>query len=152
LSLEIARVGASDIDELAPLMRAYCEFYGTATPESALRALSERLLASPETDGLQLLARDGADAPAVGFATVFWTLSTLSAAPIGLMNDLYVAPAARGRGIGSALIDACVAECHQRGLRELEWYTAPDNTRAQAVYDRTGATREEWVSYSLALG
>ena len=67
------------------------------------------------------------------------------------MNDLYVAPAARGRGIGRALIDACSAECAQRGVAELEWFTAPSNRAAQSVYDRTGAVRTEWVNYSFAV-
>jgi ribosomal protein S18 acetylase RimI-like enzyme len=67
------------------------------------------------------------------------------------MNDLYVAPAARGRGIGAKLIEACSEECAQHGAIALEWYTKPSNQRAQAVYDRTGASREEWISYSLSV-
>lgn len=40
---------------------------------------------------------------------------------------------------------------HAHGAAVLEWQTAPDNARAQAVYDRAGAARAEWVTYELAL-
>jgi GNAT superfamily N-acetyltransferase len=146
----IARTTASDLPELLELLRGYCDFYKVAPSDEALESLCQTLLEYPDTAGVQLLARYG-DGVAVGFATIYWTYSTLSATPIGLMNDLYVAPAVRGKGVGHALIEACAAECRLAGVGELEWYTAPDNTRAQATYDRTGATREEWVSYSLPL-
>jgi len=147
---EIVRVRAEHVEQLLPLMQAYCEFYEAAPSDVALRGLAEALLADPQRAGIQLLARDR-DGTALGFATIFWTFSTLSAAPIGLMNDLYVAPVARGMGVGRALIDACARECARRGVGELEWYTAPENRRAQSVYDGTGATRSEWVNYSFAV-
>jgi ribosomal protein S18 acetylase RimI-like enzyme len=80
---------------------------------------------------------------------VYWSWSTTSACRIGVMNDLFVAEGARGRGLAEALIDACRTECTQHGARRLTWQTAPDNLRAQAVYKRAGATAEQWVEYSL---
>ena len=67
------------------------------------------------------------------------------------MNDLYVAPDARGSGLGAELIRACEAECAARGVEVLEWETAPSNARAQSVYDRFDAVRSEWVAYTLAV-
>ena len=65
------------------------------------------------------------------------------------MNDLFVTESARGQGLAEALIEACRAECAGHGARRLHWQTAPDNRRAQAVYERVGADREQWVDYSL---
>jgi RimJ/RimL family protein N-acetyltransferase len=65
------------------------------------------------------------------------------------MNDLFVTESARGRGLADRLIAACRSECSRRGAARLTWQTAPDNLRAQAVYERIGATREEWVDYWL---
>jgi len=146
----IGRVGRADLDDLLPLMRGYCDFYEVAPSDAALRALSLTLIEDPETDGIQLIARDDGGG-AVGFATVFWTFSTLAASQIGVMNDLYVDPGARGTGIGGALIEACEAECASRGVGILEWETAPDNARAQALYDRFGAERSEWIAYTLSI-
>jgi GNAT superfamily N-acetyltransferase len=144
----ITRVRAEDLDDLFPLLRGYCDFYRATPSDDALRAMATALLEDPVHEGVQLVARD-AEGGAVGFATIFWTWSTLSASRIGVMNDLFVAEAARGQGLADALIEACREECVRRGATMLAWQTAPDNLRAQAVYDRVGATREQWVDYWL---
>jgi ribosomal protein S18 acetylase RimI-like enzyme len=107
------------------------------------------LIANPEREGVQLIARDD-QAAAVGFATVYWTWDTLGAARRGVMHDLFVAPQARGSGLADDLIAACVDECRRHGAATLIWQTAHDNTRAQRVYERLGAVRDEqWLDYSL---
>jgi len=147
----IATVTEADLDELLPLMRGYCEFYEVAPSDDALLAMSRRLIADPELEGVQLIARDG-DGTAVGFATVFWTWQTLSASRLGVMNDLFVAEDARGGGHADALIAECAARCRERGATDLAWQTARTNLRAQAVYDRVGATRDDrWLDYSLTV-
>lgn len=144
----IRPVTAGDLDQLLPLMRSYCHFYEVSPSDAALRAIVQALLDDPEREGVQLLARD-AGGRAVGFATVYWSWSTTDACRIGVMNDLFVAEPARGQGLAERLIEACRGECVRRGARRLTWQTAPDNLRAQAVYDRVGATREQWVDYWL---
>jgi GNAT superfamily N-acetyltransferase len=149
--LRIAQAGEADLPELLPLVRAYCDFYEVAPSDRALLELSRALLADPERDGLQLLARDGAG-NAVGFATLYWTWQTLAAARVGVMNDLFVAAEARGAGVADALIAACLERCRGHGATELVWQTARDNRRAQAVYDRLGAARDDrWLDYSLPV-
>ncbi|HSC74075.1 MAG TPA: GNAT family N-acetyltransferase [Gaiellaceae bacterium] len=147
--IEIARVRNEDLSELLPLLRGYCDFYEVSPADDELLALAHALIADPERDGVQLLARNGGEA--VGFATIFWSWATTIAARIGVMNDLFVAPAARGTGAAEQLIHACVDECRKHGAAELTWQTAPDNERAQRVYDRVGATRSQWVDYSLSV-
>ena len=144
----IARVTEDDLDELLPLMRGYCDFYEVSPSDEDLLALSRELIADPHKEGVQLIARDDDD-DALGFATVFWLWSTLSASRIGLMNDLFVDPEARGGGHADALITACRGECHLHGATSLTWQTAKDNARAQKVYDRIGGVREEWLDYWL---
>jgi GNAT superfamily N-acetyltransferase len=144
----IARVGAEDLDELLGLMRAYCDFYEVSPSDDDLLAVSRALIGDPVGEGLQLIARNPS-ARALGFATLYWTWSTTSAERIGIMNDLFVAEDARGQGVADQLIEACRVECTERGAGRLTWQTAPDNLRAQAVYDRVGATREQWIDYWL---
>jgi len=147
--VRIERVTDPDLAELLPLMRGYCDFYEVSPSDDALVALARALIADPEREGVQLLARD--EGRAVGFATIFWSWATTSAERIGVMNDLYVAREARGSGVAEALIQACRAECAARGAGQLTWQTAPDNAAAMNVYDRIGATREQWVDYSLSV-
>ena len=147
----IAVVTEADLPELLPLMRGYCEFYEVDPADEALLALARTLIADPEQEGLQLIARDD-DGAAVGFATIFWTWSTLSASRLGVMNDLFVAEGARGGGVADALIEACAERCRERGATSLDWQTAHTNKRAQAVYDRVGARRDDrWLDYSLEV-
>jgi GNAT superfamily N-acetyltransferase len=147
--LTISRVTGEDLGELLPLVRAYCDFYEVSPPDDALLDLSRALIGDPGHEGVQLVARDSGDL--VGFATVYWSWNTLIGARIGVMNDLYVIPAARGTGAAEALIRSCLDECREHGAAELTWQTAKDNARAQRVYDRMGASRAEWVDYSLSV-
>ncbi len=148
----IAVVTEADLPELLPLMRGYCDFYEVDPPDDRLLDLARTLIADPEHQGLQLIARDDGDGRAVGFATIFWTWSTLSADRLGVMNDLFVSEDARGGGVADALIAACTDQCRERGVPELAWQTAKTNLRAQAVYERVGATRDErWLDYSVGV-
>lgn len=145
--MRIGAVGRADVDDLLPMLSDYCDFYSANPGEAKLRALTERLIAHSE-EGVQLIARDG-DGAALGFATVYWTWQTLVAGRLGILHDLYVRPSSRGAGVGRALIDACRERAREHGAVALEWDTAPDNARAQALYDTVGAKRSEWVTYWL---
>jgi GNAT superfamily N-acetyltransferase len=147
----IATVTEADLPELLPLMRGYCDFYEVSPSDADLLAFARELIASPELDGVQLIARDD-EGRAVGFATILWTWSTLSASRIAVMNDLFVSPNGRGSGAADALINACAERAKERGATSLEWQTARDNERARKVYDRVGGRVDDrWVDYSLTL-
>ncbi|HEU0214330.1 MAG TPA: GNAT family N-acetyltransferase [Jiangellaceae bacterium] len=146
--MHIAVVGEPDMAELLPLMRAYCDFYGVAPGDDALLGLARALLADPDREGFQLIARDD-EGRAVGFATVYWSWSTLAAARTAVMNDLFVHPDARGTGLAEALVEECRVRSGRRGAVSMGWQTRKDNARAQRLYERVGASRAEWVDYSL---
>jgi len=147
---EVSRVTGDDLPDLLPLLRGYCDFYDVAPSDEALLGVSRTLLADPEREGIQLIARHESG-EAVGFATIYWSWDTLSASRVGIMYDLFVANSARGTGVADMLLDACVNECRGHGAARLVWQTARDNLRAQRVYERGGATREEWVDYWLPV-
>jgi GNAT superfamily N-acetyltransferase len=140
-------VERADLDELVPLLRAYCDFYEVDPSDDALRSLCEALIDAPD-EGVQLIARDKAGA-AVGFATVYWTWQTLTASRVGVLNDLYVIGDARGTGVGRALIEHARQRCRERGIARLVWETAPDNVTAQRLYDGIGARWSLWRSYEI---
>ena len=148
IGFTIETVAEGDLPELLPLMRGYCDFYEVSPADEALLGLSRTLIADPEHEGVQLIGRDD-DRNAIGFATIFWTWTTLSASRIGVMNDLFVTADARGTGLADALIRECVERCRARGAKSLGWQTAKDNECAQAVYERVGGQRSEWLDYSI---
>jgi GNAT superfamily N-acetyltransferase len=99
---------------------------------------------------MQLIARNS-DGEAVGFATVYWSWSTLDACRLAIMNDLFVSEPARGTGLADALIGVCAEHARAHNAKRLGWQTAKDNHRAQTVYERVGAQRSEWLDYELVL-
>ena len=146
--MRIELVQESDLGELLPMMRAYCDFYEVAPSDADLEALARALIADPRHEGMQLIARGEGGEP-LGFATVYWSWQTLSAARAGVMNDLFVVPEARGRGIGRALIEECRQRAREHGAAELVWETAPDNETAQRLYRSLDVREELSISYSL---
>ncbi|MGE5857967.1 MAG: N-acetyltransferase family protein [Solirubrobacterales bacterium] len=146
--VEVRPAAEQEIEELLPLMRAYCDFYESSPPDDGLTEMARTLINDP-SQGAMFIARAGGRA--VGYATVDWKWSMLKAARIGYLEDLFVDPDNRGRGIADALIQACADRCRELGMPAMEWLTAPDNKRAQNVYDRTGATPETFVEYDLEL-
>jgi GNAT superfamily N-acetyltransferase len=145
----VAVVTEHDLPELMLLIRAYLDFYEANPPDESILALSRSLIAEPEREGVQFIAR-GEDEHAVGFASLFWTWTTTRGGRLGVMNDLFVTPEARGSGAAEALIEACRDRCIQRGAVALTWQTAVDNHRAQALYDRIGGERsDQWLDYTL---
>jgi GNAT superfamily N-acetyltransferase len=147
----VSTVSEADLAELLPLLRGYCDFYAVDPSDDALLAMSRALIADPQREGFQLIARDESGR-AIGFATVFWIWATSTASRIGVMNDLFVHPDARGGGTADELIAECARLVRERGGKSLEWQTAKDNLRAQKVYDRVGGERDErWLSYSIEL-
>jgi GNAT superfamily N-acetyltransferase len=150
--IAVSPVSAEEFERLLPLIADYQRFY--EVPEEQIdegrnRAFFARFL-DPSEDGLLLGARDG-DGELVGYACLYWHFSSLRARESVLMNDLFVAPGQRGRGVGRALIEATAAVARERGAAHVEWSTAPDNRTAQRLYDSTGAERSEWVEYELGL-
>jgi GNAT superfamily N-acetyltransferase len=137
-----------DREALLALMEAYIvDFYRSPRPpRDRLEALVDLLAAGEE--GMQLVA-EGEGGDLLGFATLYYTWSTLRADRIAVLNDLFVAEDARGSGAAAALFLAALAASRERGCVEMEWQTAADNHRAQAFYAKMGARRGDWVSYSL---
>lgn len=146
--MTIEPVAEADLGELLPMMRAYCDFYGVEPTDADLEALSRALIADPRREGMQLIARGGEGEP-LGFATLFWSWQTLSAARAAVMNDLFVVPNARGAGIGRALIEECRARARGHGAVELVWETALDNAAAQRLYRSIDAREERWLSFAI---
>ena len=148
--MRIEPVREADVGELLPMLAAYCAFYEVDPGRDKLEALVRALLERPE-EGRQLIARDD-EQEATGFATVYWTWSTLVGDRIGVLHDLYVRPEYRRHGLGRALIYACLEEARARGVARLGWDTAPGNAGAQRLYDSLPEVRRsEWVAYSLEV-
>jgi GNAT superfamily N-acetyltransferase len=85
-----------------------------------------------------------------GFALWFYNFSTFRGRHGIWLEDLYVRPAFRGRGVGKALMAALARRCVDEGLARLEWWVLDWNTPALEVYRSIGATpMDEWTVQRL---
>jgi GNAT superfamily N-acetyltransferase len=89
----------------------------------------------------------------VGFALFFATFSTFRGQPGLYLEDIYVKPAQRGRGIGKALLVTLAKLAIDRGLGRLEWAVLNWNSPAIGFYDKLGARPlNDWTTYRLSDG
>lgn len=147
--LRIDPVSAPELETLLPMIAAYQRFYEVADVDAARnRAFFSRFLA-PSDDGMLLGAWRGTEL--AGYTCLYWHFTSLVPAETVLMNDLFVAEAHRGEGIGRALIETSAAVARKRGAHQLQWVTGPDNKTAQRLYDQTGAESEPAIEYELRL-
>lgn len=140
-----------DLPELLPLLRDYCDFYECDPPDEGLERMAGGVIESPGDQAFCLVATDGRER-VVGFAVCAWKWSSLRGGRIVYLDDLFVAEDARGGGHADALIEAVAERARAGGAAAVSWLTAPDNKRAQAVYDRIGGSSETLLEYELDLG
>ena len=149
-SLKISVATKADVAAVAHLFDAYRQFY-EYPPDLALasRYIAERI---EKAESVILLAQD-ANGEALGFCQLYPTFCSLEAKPIYALYDLYVAPAARGAGIGNLLLLAAEDSARAHGMCRLDLTTAKTNLPAQAAYEALGWVRDEvYFSYSKVIG
>jgi GNAT superfamily N-acetyltransferase len=141
----IAPITPADRDDWLRLWAGYLAFYEEDLPQQVTDDVFARLAAGDGVHGA--IARDVAGS-AVGL--VHWLLhpSTWATSPYCYLEDLFVAPGERGRGIGGALI-AHVRE-QVPGAAKVYWLTRETNTTARALYDRV-ARSTGFVHYEIAV-
>lgn len=149
MDFEVSAVNEEQFERLLPMIAAYQGFYeADEIREERNRSFFRRFL-DPSDLGLLIAAWSGEEP--LGYACLYWHRSSVRAVESVLMNDLFVAPKARGGGVGRALIEATVAVARERGANHVEWTTRPDNERARRLYDSVGATSSTWIEYELPV-
>lgn len=141
----------ADVPALMPLLRGYCDFYRANPSDEGLAQMARAVVGAPDDEAYLLVAADDGSGDVVGFAACGWKWSSLRAARIVVLEDLFVADRARGRGHAAALIVASAEIARGHGAPAMTWLTAPDNRRAQAVYDRVGGRAAPFLEYELEL-
>jgi GNAT superfamily N-acetyltransferase len=145
----VRKAEEKDIPSLCVLMKKYIvDFYKREIPEEGdLKAHIQFLLNSPAS-GLQFVAE--VDQKIVGFATLYFTFSTLRLKRAAILNDLFVLPEVRGLKLGERLFKECIHYVRENGLADMTWETTEDNKVAQRLYDKLGGKRSEWIHYEMS--
>lgn len=145
-----SRARSDDLDTLAPLFDAYRVFYHQVSDPAMARSFLDARLRRNES--IIFIASDATSSAALGFTQLYPTFSSVSACRIWVLNDLFVTPAARQRGVARALMACTRTFATADGAIRLVLETAEDNHAAQALYESMGYVRETGTRhYSLAL-
>jgi GNAT superfamily N-acetyltransferase len=115
------------------MWRGYCEFYQATLAEDVTHRTWQRIL-DPDSAVMCIVAE--VDGQVYGFANCVVHENTWEIQPVCYLEDLFVMPAARGHGVGTALIEWLRNAMRAEGWSRLYWVTQADNEQARKVYDR----------------
>jgi ribosomal protein S18 acetylase RimI-like enzyme len=134
----IRRAGVEDAADIARLLHDFNAEFSEPTPGiAALTEHAGRMLAAGEMT--VLLAGAGPDGISViRFRTSIWT-----GGPEAHLQELYVVPALRGRGIGRALLEATIAVAREAGATGIDLNTGESDTAARGLYESLGFSNRE---------
>ena len=139
---------SDDLPALGKLFDEYRQFYRLpAEVEKATAYLKARLTAR---ESVVLIAADEGG-QLLGFTQLYPTWCSLLAGPVYVLYDLYVAPEARRRGVGRALLKGAAERGRRDGKLRMTLSTAKTNAAAQSVYESLGWERDnEFYVYNLS--
>jgi GNAT superfamily N-acetyltransferase len=146
--LRLRPAGASDVGLILELIRELAGFERLSHEVVADAAALRRHLFG-ERPAAEVLIAEVSDAPA-GFALYFPTFSTFVGKPGLYLEDLFIRPAYRGRGIGRAVLIHLSRLAVERGCGRLEWSVLDWNERAIGFYRELGARpMSDWTVFRL---
>jgi len=136
----------ADFKAWEQLWQGYCDFYEESVPPVVTENTWARLL-DEESPLFGLLACDE-NGNVVGFTNCVVHGGTWSQRDMCYLEDLFVSPEARGKGVGRTLIDAVVAKSQAKGWQRVYWQTNKNNATARTLYEKI-VPASDWVIYEV---
>lgn len=145
MKTSIRPLAAKDRPEWESLFRGYIDFYQASIADDVIESTWRRLIEREPDFHRALVAVDDDDRP-IGLAHILFHRSTWTQGHYCYLEDLFVAPTVRAKGIGRALIDAVYREADAFGCVRTYWMTQEFNYRARGLYDQV-ASKSAFVQY-----
>ena len=143
MTITIRPIAASDKERWLDLFKQYIVFYKSSLSDEQFELNWQRLHSDFNINGLVAEI----DGKVVGFAHYIFRPSTWDKNDFCYLEDLFVDPAIRSKGVGRALINELERIALARGSKRLYWTTAPDNEVARKLYDKVAIT--DRVQYKI---
>ena len=147
----IRAIERDDRDQWLPLWDGYNEFYGrsgpTALPLDITDTTWNRFFDAYEPVNALVAEQDGR---LLGLVHYLYHRTTTSIAPTCYLQDLFTSEAARGKGVGRALIEGVYERAKAAGAARVYWLTHETNTTAMQLYDKV-AERSGFLQYKKLL-
>ncbi|MGE5703952.1 MAG: N-acetyltransferase family protein [Clostridia bacterium] len=147
MSYLIRNASPADVNGLTELMHEYVVgFYQNPWPGTEkIHQLIHSLF--DQQSGVQFVVEQ--DGQLIGFATLYFTISTMKANKITIMNDLFLREPYRNTEVEEQLFAECQKYTQNHGFSQMTWITSVQNERAQQLFDKWGGKRGNWVNYSI---
>lgn len=148
MGVTVRKATVEDASTVAPLFDAYRQFYEQPTDVNA----AEKFIAArlQQNESVVFIAFDGEEA--IGFTQLYPIFTSVGLKKTWLLNDLYVAANARGKGAATALLNAAKEHGIATNSKWLLLETANDNFIAQNVYEKNNWKKvEQYCFYTLQL-
>lgn len=137
MTIRIAKATREDLPRIVEMMRGLAEFEKLLHEFRVTEALLERYLFTREPSAELLVGYLGGAVD--GYALFFHNFSTFQGRPGIYIEDIYVEPRARGKGLGKALFVEVMRIARERGCLRSEWLVLDWNRRARNFYESLGA-------------
>jgi len=147
-TIQIQPATEADVPLILTLIKALAEYERLGHEVVATEAMIHESFFGATPHAQAVIARMGGDA--VGFAIWFSTYSTFLSRPGIYLEDLFVLPAWRGKGVGKALLRHLARIAVDRGCGRIEWSVLDWNETAVRFYRSIGARpMDEWTVYRM---
>jgi GNAT superfamily N-acetyltransferase len=147
MKIEIHKAAAKDAEIIAPLFDAYRMFYNQPSDiDGALHFVKERLQQNESVIFIAFI-----NDRAIGFIQLFPIFTSVGMQRAWVLNDLFIHPSARGKGVGTALLETAKDFGRTGKSKWLMLQTANDNYSAQALYRKNGWKKEIDLFYRFEL-
>jgi GNAT superfamily N-acetyltransferase len=147
MDVEIRQIGRADVPAVVAMVHELAEF--ERAPEQChlteTQLTAALFAANPALFG-HVAVLDGEP---VGMTLWFLNFSTWRGVHGVYLEDLYVRPAARGQGVGRALLATLAAVCAERGYERLDWWVLHWNPAREFYHSIDAAAMDEWIPYRL---
>src|SRR5229473_1579293 len=142
--LTVRPIARTDFDQWLPLWQGYNLFYGRPSLPAEITQMTWSRFFDAYEPVHALVA--GRDSELLGLVHYLFHRSTIHIAPVCYLQDLFTTEAARGQGVGHALIQAVYEQAKLAGSPRVYWQTHETNSTAMKLYDRV-AERSGFVVY-----
>ncbi|MEL6596505.1 MAG: GNAT family N-acetyltransferase [Pseudomonadota bacterium] len=134
--MKIRRLTSADEAQWRALWTGYLEFYDSTVPEEVYQTTFARLLSGDPSQVQGFVAES--EGKLIGLVHYFYHAHGWKVEQVCYLQDLYADPAARGQGVGAALIEAVYAQADADDAPSVYWMTQEFNHTARKLYDRIG--------------
>lgn len=148
--MDIKKAGIADLDDIVPLFEAYRSFYQQASDPKKVKSFLHNRIQREES--VIFVAFAEGQKKAMGFTQLYPSFSSVSLKRLWVLNDLFVDPLFRKKGVATALMNTARQLAEDTASKGLQLETGKNNVHAQALYEKLGYVKElDYYVYNLKV-